>query len=184
MHDWYNLKKKNIKSLFGFCIHWWPLFKCDGVDHDRVFGKNQHVATRFIWLLNQPLWQLPPFNHLGITIQYSPLFKAPSFRVTKHIHLLNGQDTVLSHLHRMAFPSEPPLFYHLPEALTCGLSRFAKDGLGNIWGQGSYPDFMRHVRDFLSNSKVHHNFITRQKGIKNWRTLLLHSGVLVHSRSH
>jgi len=43
------------------------------------------------------------------------------------------------------FPTEPPLFYHPSEAITWGISRFAKDGLANIWGQGSYPDFMRYL---------------------------------------
>jgi hypothetical protein len=43
------------------------------------------------------------------------------------------------------FHLDPPLFCYPIEAISWGISRFAKDGLANISSQGSYPDFLNYV---------------------------------------
>ena len=44
-----------------------------------------------------------------------------------------------------SFPAYPPLFKHPGHAAAWAISRFMKDGLSNIWGEKSYPEFMHFV---------------------------------------
>jgi hypothetical protein len=43
------------------------------------------------------------------------------------------------------FPEYPFLLKKLNEAACWAISRFKQDGLGNVWGQGKYPQFLSFV---------------------------------------
>ncbi len=43
------------------------------------------------------------------------------------------------------FSEYPFLFRKLNEAACWAISRFKQDGLGNVWGQGNYPQFLSFV---------------------------------------
>jgi hypothetical protein len=44
-----------------------------------------------------------------------------------------------------SFPSMPHFFLMPDEACSWTLSRFKRDGLSNIWGDGVYPEFIQFV---------------------------------------
>jgi hypothetical protein len=43
------------------------------------------------------------------------------------------------------FPEYPFLFHNPNHAACWAISRFKRDGFGNVWGQGKYPPFLRFV---------------------------------------
>lgn len=43
------------------------------------------------------------------------------------------------------FLQHPPIFEQQSHAAAWGISRFQKDGLSNVWGDGNYPYFLNYV---------------------------------------
>ena len=52
-----------------------------------------------------------------------------------------------------SFPSMPHFFLTPTEACSWALSRFKRDGLSNIWGNGIYPEFIKFVGVIVTDNK-------------------------------